>query len=103
MSTDAKNMVEPYQLSIQQLGAVLLKHYGLHEGKYQLSVGFKIGVGSVPSGEEDTETIPGAIVGVEGVMLTREPDDAQSPNILDAAVLNPKKKPRSKKTEASES
>lgn len=94
--TEAQGQTEAYALSIKELGTVLLKHYGLHTGKYQISVGFKIGVGSVPSGEKETETIPGAIIGVDGVRLSREPDDTQSPNVLDAAVVNPKKKSRRK-------
>lgn len=94
--TEDPSQTEAYTLSIKELGTVLLKHYDLHEGKYQISIGFQIGVGSVPSGQKDVEHIPGAVIGVDGVRLSREPDDTQSPNVLDAAVVNPKKKSRRK-------
>lgn len=79
-----------HTLDIRTLTTVLIHHFGLHEGTYQLNVGFRIGVGgfNLDSGV-GTTPLPGAVVGVEGVSLTRIPQGVEAPNSVDAAQVNP--------------
>jgi hypothetical protein len=89
MSSDNNASREP--LELRDLAALLVQHYGIHEGKYDLLVEFKIGAGSV--GPKD-DTLPGAIVGVSKIGLM--PAKTDGPTTVDAAVINPTKKPRKK-------
>lgn len=77
-------------LDIPTLTTALIRHFNLHEGCYQLNVGFRIGVGGVAlDGQSPTTPLPGAVVGVEGVSLARIPDGMQVPHMVDAALVNP--------------
>lgn len=78
---------------LQELAEILVRHYQLHEGRYQLAIGFRLGVGIVP-GPEGARPLPGAILGVENVNLVPVPPDSRSPDIVDAALVNPAPKSR---------
>ncbi len=83
-------------VDIHDLTKILIRHFDLHEGRYQLTLGFRIGIGAV-GGEPGTNApVPGAMIGVEGIGLGKVIDDAVGPNIVDAAVVNPAKKKRAK-------
>ena len=84
---------------LHELGEVLIKHLGLHEGRYQVGVGFRLGVGAVP-GDASRPPVPAAMVGVESVILSPVPPEFDGPNVVDASVLNPAKvkRARSRKT-----
>lgn len=77
-------------LTIKELTDVLIKHYGLHEGLYDLTVEFQIGVGSVGPNKE--QLLPGAMVGVSRVGLVAVKGAA--PSVVDAAQVNPLKRTR---------
>lgn len=83
-------------LGLSEVGVALLKHLGIHEGRFQVAIGFRLGVGGIP-GEKDGVTIPGAMVGVENVSLIRVDAVFQGPNVLDAAKVNPARKASAKK------
>ena len=97
MSTDTKT---PEQLSassspplsMRDLALVLVKHYGLTEGIYDLVVEFQIGTGAV--GPDQDNLVPGAMIGVSRVGLVST--TKQGPNTVDAAQINPAKKLRKK-------
>ena len=97
MSTDTK---APEQhsapitspLSMRDLASVLVKHYGLTEGTYDLMVEYQIGTGAV--GPDKDNLVPGAMIGVSRVGLV--PTTKQGPNTVDAALINPTKKLRKK-------
>ena len=72
-------------LSLRELAAVLVKHYGLHEGQYDLVIEFQIGTGVV--GPTQAPTL-GAIVGVSRVGLI--PATADGPTTVNAAMVNPR-------------
>ena len=75
----------------------MIRHFGIHEGVYQLNLGFKIGVGGFAmDGGLDPDPLPGAVVGVESVSLARIPEGVKVPNAIDAAVVNPAPKPKAK-------
>lgn len=76
-------------LSLKEVAAVLVKHYGLNEGVFDLMVEFQIGVGAI--GPDKDKAVPGAMIGVSKIGLL--PSKIPGPNTVDAAVINPEKKP----------
>ena len=70
-------------LTIQELGRVLVKHYGLVEGKYDVLIEFGIGIGAV--GPTPETRVPGAMVGVNKIGLI--PTDTVSPLTIDASEV----------------
>ncbi|MBE0436404.1 MAG: hypothetical protein IBX56_11445 [Methylomicrobium sp.] len=84
-------------LSLRDLTELLVKHYGIHEGKYDLLMEFQIGTGMF--GPTPEATLPSALVGISkiGLMPTR----VESATTVDAAIVNPckPKKTRKKKVE----
>ena len=81
--------IEP-RLSVRDLTEVLVKHYGLHNGCYDLLIEFQIGVGSVGPNPE-TQT-PGAMIGLSKVGLVSSV--TETPSTVNAAIVNPTKKSR---------
>ena len=88
-------------LSMRDLTILLIKHYGLHEGCYDVLVEFQIGVGAV--GPDPASLTPGAMIGVSkvGLMLAKK----NGPSSVDAGLVNPapssavvKAKPAAKKS-----
>lgn len=79
-------------LSIRELTDVLIKHYGLHEGCYELIVEFQLGKGAISP--EPGTSLPGLIFGVSKVGLI--PSAAGGATGVDAAISNPAKKPLKK-------
>lgn len=88
---------QPHSLNLKSLTEVVIRHFNLHEGVYQLNIGFKIGVGGFAlEGGPDAVPLPGAMVGIEGVSLARIPPGVNAPNAVDAAKVNPASKPKAK-------
>lgn len=79
-------------LSIRELTTVLIKHYELHEGYFDLSIEFNIGVGAV--GPDVNALAPGAMISVSRIGLASSQNT--NPLSIDAAKVNPKKKTRKK-------
>lgn len=97
-STDKKEKSELLApLSLQEICKMLIKHYNLHEGKYDISFEFSIGVG--PIGPNQESLVPGAMIGIQRIGLVKVPDDAKifGQAVVDAAEVNPLKKASSKK------
>lgn len=78
-------------LTPNKLTEVLIKHYGLHTGKYDLLIEFQIGTGML--GPSPENTCPTAMVGVAGIGLIESL--SETANTVDAAMINPLKKRRS--------
>lgn len=76
--------VEP-PLSMRDLTTVLIKHYGIHEGRYDLLIEFQIGMGAV--GPDPASLNPGAMIGVSKVGLM--PAKGNAPTSVDAMLVNP--------------
>jgi len=89
-------------VNLHGVGVALVKHLGLHEGHFQVAVGFRLGVGGIP-GELDGIPIPGAMVGVESVSLVPVDEVLQGPNVVNAAEVNPVRKPKALKARAKRS
>lgn len=77
------------EMTLDELALLLIKHYELHEGLFNLSVQFQIGTGAI--GPDKENLLPGAMIGLSGIGLMKVP--AIGPNTLDAAMVNPAKKP----------
>ncbi len=92
--TDTLQPQAPEATSLRELAILLIKHRGHHAGKFQLAVGFRLGVGQVMIGSP----LPGVMVGIEGVNLVQLPDDTQGEDVVDAAEVNPKRKRKSATT-----
>jgi hypothetical protein len=101
--SDSLPSIEPQEriVTLEQLATILVRHFQLHEGRYELGVGLRLGMGMVPGPHGSTQA-PGAFVGVEGVSLRLSQRDKDGDLVVDAAVVNPavKKLPkiRSKKS-----
>jgi hypothetical protein len=82
-----EQVARPEPLSIKDLATLLVHHYGLTEGRFDILVEFQIGVGAVgPSNAR----LPGAIVGVQRVGLTPVAPTVESDSIVDAAAVRAK-------------
>lgn len=83
-----KSKIEP--ISLTKLGELLVKHYKLREGLYEVSIEFGLGIGNV--GLEKGPVYPGVVAGVQRVGLVPVQDpSAQGPMIIDAGKVNPKR------------
>lgn len=84
----------PSPLSVRELAAVLVKHYGINKGLFDLTIQFKIGIGAV--GPDQENLLPGAMIGISefGLIAT----DKLSISTVDAAQVNPAKKIPKKST-----
>ena len=88
---------QPRSLDLKSLTEVLIRHFDIHEGTYQLNLGFRIGVGGFAmDGDPESNPLPGAMVGVESVSLSRISEGMSAPNAVDAALVNPPSKPKAK-------
>jgi hypothetical protein len=77
---------------MQQLGPLLVKHYGLSEGLFDLMIEYQFGVGAV--GPDKDRLVPGVMIGVAQIGLV--PAREIGPNTVDAAKVNPPPKRRRK-------
>lgn len=83
-------------LELWELGALLVKHYGLHEGLFDVSVEFQIAIGSM--GPTPTKVYPSAMIGVSKLGLSRTSADKAGPKTIDASAVNPLPSPRRRAT-----
>lgn len=100
MSTETNVAIQPPEpveqpLSMRELATLLVKHYGLHDGFFDLMIEFHIGVGTV--GPRPDALAPGAMVGISRVGLTKT--EKLGPTTVDAAVVNPPKPSVRKKSQ----
>jgi hypothetical protein len=77
-------------LSVKELTALLIKHYGIHVGNYDLLIEFQIGMGAF--GPTPEMQAPGAMIGISKMGLVKAPQ--VSALTVDAALVNPPEKPR---------
>lgn len=75
-------------LSISELGAVLIKHFGFHEGLYDVMVEFQIGTGSQGSADSGSNITPGLVVSISRIGLNKA-TKVSNGLTLDASIVNP--------------
>lgn len=83
-------------LSLVEMTEILIKHRGLHEGLYNLSVQFQLSFGAV--GPSPEMLLPGAMMGVSGIGLSRTDADKKNPQTVNAEEVNPP--PKTKRASA---
>jgi hypothetical protein len=96
-------MAEPtqYSFELSEVVAALIKHQGLHEGKW--TIGIEFNMGAALAGPSPADARPTAIVAVNRLQLTQPPEGAAALTFtVDAASVNPapktsKNKPRQAK------
>jgi len=74
-------------LTIQEIGELLVRHYKLRQGLFDISIEFGVGFGAV--GPKPQGVVPGVIVGVQKIGLIEV--QAKGVNTIDASAVNPKK------------
>lgn len=80
------------EMTLKDLTILLIKHFGHHEGLYDLSFQLQIGTGAI--GPDKENPLPGAMFGIAGVGLKRV--EKLGTNTLDAEKVNPKPRARKK-------
>ena len=85
----------PIMFSHSDIVTLLIQKANFHKGLYQLSLELQIGVGAF--GTQPENALPGAMMGVSKIGITEVLQ--RGPNTVDAALVNPVKKPtRAKRT-----
>lgn len=92
---DTKDPVLLHPKSLRELGALLVRDAGIHEGLFDISFEIQTMIGSFGPTEE---ILPGALIGIRRVGLMRT--DRRNPNTVDAAQVNPRTKPSVKRAKA---
>jgi hypothetical protein len=84
-------MAEPtqYALSHKELVELVIKHTGIHEGRWMLGVTFGFAPGNF--GSTPDQLSPGVAVVVSQVLIQRAPPDAANGFVVDAAEINPRR------------
>lgn len=75
-------------VDVRELARLLIKHYGLTEGEFDLMIRYQVGTGAV--GPDKESQVPGLMIGVAEFSLVRSRE--AGPNTVDAATVNPAKK-----------
>jgi len=80
--------------SLIEMTEILIKHKKIHEGLYNISIEYKIAVGTVGPAEEK---LPGTMIGVSGVGITKTEEENTNTHTVDAAKVNPVPRKKAKK------
>jgi hypothetical protein len=76
-----------YIFKLREILELLIKKADLHDGKWQL--GFTYGLTALNAGPSPEQIVPGAIIGIMNVVLTKALDNSPEALVADAAVVNP--------------
>ena len=76
------------EFSLKELAEILVKHKGLHEGRYNLALQFRVGFGSIGP-ESPDEVYPGAVIVLTRIGLAATPEGKENIHTVDAAEVNP--------------
>jgi hypothetical protein len=79
----------PKTLSLKETATLLVKHFGYHEGLYDIAFAVQVAVGQV--GPAPETQFPGAAFGISGIELAKV--QQAGPNTVDAAEVNPSTRP----------
>ncbi len=81
--------VTQYAFSHKELGEILIRERGLHEGIWAVTFNIGMGVANLPP-PTGGDPVPAAVISIISVGLQKVPQE--SPMSLDAAKVNPAKK-----------
>ena len=79
-------------LSMKELASLLVKHYDLRAGTFDLMVEYQLGTGAV--GPDKEHLLPGLMIGIAKVGLV--PSAKSGPVTVDAGEVNPPPKTKRK-------
>lgn len=96
MQSNESNPNRIADFTLTELTEILVKHQGLHEGLYNLSLEFQLAVGAV--GPTPELICPGAMIGVSRIGLSKTEKEKANIHTVDAAKVNPAPKKRAKKS-----
>lgn len=80
--------VQTYTFSHLELLELMVKASGLHEGEWMLTINFGLAAGNYGPSSEDV--LPGGLLLVQNIGITRAGADAPKALTLDAAKVNPR-------------
>ena len=81
-TTNATVQFQP--LPLNELGKLIVKHYGIHEGIWYVTVEIQVAVGRI--GPSPDSALPGAMLGVSRIGLARA--EKPGPGTIDASVVS---------------
>jgi hypothetical protein len=84
-STDP--IAPPTPVSLKEIGALLVKHYGFHDGLWDVAIEIQVGVGQFGAAPADAAPLPGAMFRVSRIGLTKALQ--VGPLTINAAEINP--------------
>lgn len=73
------------EVTLKDLAVILVKHFELHEGLYEVGFRFNVGIGNLGLSPDDSA--PGALFTIGGVGLSKS--TKPGPITVDAAEVNP--------------
>ena len=82
-----KNQNQIVKFSLAEMAEILIKHQGIHEGLYDLSLQFQLAFGGV--GPSPELRYPGAMVAVSHIGLARTEEGKENIHTVNAAEVNP--------------
>jgi hypothetical protein len=85
-----------YTFTHKEIAEMLVKHAGLHDGKWMLQVTFAFGAAN--AGPAPEQIIPSAFAGVQTIGLQKAAADAPVSLTVDAAEVNPSGGAKKKKS-----
>lgn len=71
--------------NLREITELLVRHHGLHEGIYDLAIGFQIAVGAM--GPDPASVLPGAMISIRDIGLVQTMTTGAA--TVDAAEINP--------------
>jgi len=77
-------------VTMKELASLLVRHYGLREGIFDLLIEYQVGTGAV--GPDKEHLLPGMMIGIARVGLV--PSAKAGPITVDASEVNPLPKAR---------
>ena len=76
-----------YSFTYREVLEALIRKADLHEGRWQLTMTF--GLAGINAGPSPETMVPGAVVGVQSIGLTRATDVSPPALVIDAAEVDP--------------
>lgn len=80
--------IESYTFTHRELLELMVKASDVHEGEWMLQVNFGFSAGNI--GPNDESVIPGGIVGIQQLGITKAKEGAPKALVVNAAEVNPK-------------
>lgn len=84
-------------LTMKELASLLVRHYGIRTGSFDLMVEYQLGTGAV--GPDKDHLLPGLMIGLAKVGLV--PSAKPGPTTVDASEANPQIKTKKRVTSGS--